>query len=192
MGNDYFVHETARIDQPCEIGEGTRIWYFSHVMSGTRIGANCNLGQNVFIDRGVVVGNSCKIQNNVSLYTGVVLEDEVFCGPSMVFTNVINPRAFIERKDEFRQTRVKRGATLGANSTIVCGVTVGQYALVGAGAVITRDVRPYALMLGVPARRVGWVCRCGTALPEEGDPRICPGCGDRYRTDAQGQLQPLC
>lgn len=192
MENDYFAHETARIDQPCEIGEGTRIWYFSHIMSGTRIGANCNLGQNVFIDRGVVVGNGCKIQNNVSLYTGVILEDEVFCGPSMVFTNVINPRAFIERKDEFRQTRVERGATLGANSTIVCGVTIGAYALVGAGAVITRDVAPYALMLGVPARQTGWVCRCGTALPEAGDPLVCPDCGDRYRTDAQDQLQPLC
>ncbi len=181
MGNDYTVHETAFLEQPCEIGPGTRIWHFAHVMAGARIGARCNLGQNVYVDRDVVIGDGCKVQNNVSLYKGVVLEDEVFCGPSMVFTNVINPRAFIERKHEFRPTLVCRGATLGANSTIVCGVTIGAYALIGAGAVITADVPAYALMVGVPARRRGWVCRCGTSLPATGDARVCPACNAAYR-----------
>jgi UDP-2-acetamido-3-amino-2,3-dideoxy-glucuronate N-acetyltransferase len=181
MGNDYTVHETAFLEQPCEIGPGTRVWHFAHVMAGARIGARCNLGQNVYVDRDVVIGDGCKVQNNVSLYKGVVLEDDVFCGPSMVFTNVINPRAFIERKHEFRPTLVRRGATLGANSTIVCGVTIGAYALIGAGAVITSDVPAYALMVGVPARRRGWVCRCGTSLPGTGDPRVCPACGAAYQ-----------
>ena len=190
MGSDYTVHETAHVEQPCEIGAGTRIWHFSHIMADVRIGAGCNLGQNVYVDRGVVIGDGCKVQNNVSLYKGVVLEDGVFCGPSMVFTNVINPRAFIERKHEFRPTLVRKGATLGANSTVVCGVTIGEYALIGAGAVITRDVPAYALMLGVPARRRGWVCRCATALPDQGDIRVCPACGDRYQADENG-IQPL-
>ena len=185
---DYFQHETACIDPGCQIGEGTKVWHFSHVMAGARVGKNCTLGQNVFIDRKVVVGDGCRIQNNVSLYTGVVLEDRVFCGPSAVFTNVINPRAFIERKHEFRTTLVREGATLGANCTIVCGVTVGAFALIGAGAVATRDVPPYALMLGVPARRAGWVCRCGVALPPE--PLACPECGAAYRLAEDGQLEP--
>ena len=185
----YFCHETAVIDLPCEIGQGTKIWHFSHVMSGARIGGNCNIGQNVYIDRDAVVGDGCKIQNNVSVYRGVRLEDEVFCGPSMVFTNVFNPRAFIERKSEFRDTLVKRGATLGANCTIVCGVTIGEYALIGAGSVVTRNVAPYTLMYGVPAYQQGWVCRCGVVLPETGEIN-CPECGSAYRLDASGQLQP--
>jgi len=190
MATDYFAHETACIDQPCEIGKGTRIWHFAHVMSGAHIGQNCNIGQNVFVDREVVVGDGSKLQNNVLVYKGVILEEGVFCGPSMVFTNVINPRAFIERKHEFRTTLVKKGATLGANSTILCGTTIGEYALVGAGAVITRDVPAYSLMLGVPAQRVGWVCRCGVALANASAP-VCPECGDRYRHDEDGLLQPL-
>ncbi|MFH1571884.1 MAG: acyltransferase [Gemmatimonadota bacterium] len=179
---EYYAHETAIVDQPCEIGAGTRIWHHSHIMAGARIGARCNLGQNVYVDRDVTIGNGCKVQNNVSVYKGVTLEDDVFCGPSMVFTNVINPRAFIERKHEFRPTLIRRGATLGANSTILCGVTVGAYALVGAGSVVTRDVPAHALIYGVPTRQVGWVCRCGVSLPREtaeGD-ATCPACGDRY------------
>ena len=180
---EYFAHETALIDQPCEIGAGTRIWHFAHVMAGARIGAGCNLGQNVYVDRDVTIGAGCKVQNNVSVYKGVTLEDDVFCGPSVVFTNVMNPRAFIERKHEFRPTLVKRGATLGANATIVCGVTIGEYALVGAGSVVTRDVPAHALIYGVPTQPRGWVCRCGVTLPagEEGTELACPACGDRYR-----------
>jgi UDP-2-acetamido-3-amino-2,3-dideoxy-glucuronate N-acetyltransferase len=190
METDFFVHPTACIDQPCQIGEGTRIWHFSHIMAGACIGRKCNIGQNVYIDRDTVVGDGCKLQNNVSIYKGVILEEEVFCGPSMVFTNVINPRAFIDRRREFMTTRVKKGATLGANSTILCGVTIGEYALVGAGAVITRDVSSYALMMGVPAWRAGWVCRCGVALPGAAGELTCPECGDRYRLDQRGRLQP--
>lgn len=188
----YYAHPTATIEQPCEIGTGTRIWHYTHVMPGARVGCECQLGQSVFVDRDAVIGNRCKLQNNVSVYKGVVLEDEVFCGPSMVFTNVINPRAFIDRKNEFRPTRICRGVTLGANTTIVCGVTIGEYALIGAGAVITRNVRPYALMLGVPARQTGWVCYCGTALPRRtGDVLVCRDCGRQYReTDGQ-QLEVL-
>ena len=186
---DFFQHDTACIDPGCQIGGGTKVWHFSHIMAGARVGRNCTLGQNVFVDRKVVVGDGCRIQNNVSLYTGVILEDRVFCGPSAVFTNVINPRAFIERKHEFRTTLVREGATLGANCTIVCGVTVGAYALIGAGAVATRDVTPYALMLGVPARRIGWVCRCGVALPDAS--LACPECGAGYRLNEEDQLEPL-
>lgn len=160
----YFVHESSYIDEDVEIGEGTKIWFFCHVLRNARIGANCIIGQNVCIESDVTIGNRCKIQNNVSVYKGVTLEDEVFCGPSCVFTNVYNPRAFIGRKSEFRPTLVKRGATIGANATIVCGATIGRYALIGAGAVVKDDVPDYAVMAGVPARQVGWACRCGTTL----------------------------
>jgi UDP-2-acetamido-3-amino-2,3-dideoxy-glucuronate N-acetyltransferase len=180
----YYAHETAVIDEPCEIGEGTRIWHFSHVMPNAKIGKNCNIGQNVFIASGVIVGNNVKIQNNVSLYTGVVLEDDVFCGPSMVFTNVINPRSHVSRKAEYKPTLVKRGATLGANCTIVCGTTIGRYAFVGAGAVVTRDVPDYALVTGVPARITGWMCQCGVRLSFESkdgeEYAHCSFCGKHY------------
>ena len=187
MPTHFFVHPTTHIDARVEIGAGTRIWHFCHIMPGARIGGRCNIGRNVYIDRDVVIGNGCKIQNNVSVYKGVTLEDEVFCGPSMVFTTVINPRAFIERKDEFRQTRVGRGATLGANCTIVCGCNIGQYAMVGAGAVVTADVPDYGLVVGVPGRRVGWVCRCGVRLP---DSLKCPECGEPYRKVGDG-VEPV-
>ncbi|MCS7254755.1 MAG: N-acetyltransferase [Armatimonadetes bacterium] len=177
----YFVHPTATVDPGAEIGEGTKIWHYTHVMSGAKIGRNCILGQNVFIGRNVRIGNNVKIQNNVSVYEGVELEDYVFCGPSMVFTNVINPRSEIERKNEFRQTIVKRGATLGANCTIICGVTIGQYAFVGAGAVVTKDVPDYALVIGVPARIVGWVCECGEKLRFADRKAVCQSCGKRYQ-----------
>ena len=189
----YFVHPTAVVDEGAQIGEGTRIWHFCHIMPTARIGRHCNLGQNVFVDNNTIIGNGVKIQNNVSVYNGVILEDYVFCGPSMVFTNVINPRSEIERKDEFRTTRVKRGATLGANATIVCGVTIGRYALIGAGAVVTHDVPDYALMVGVPARQVGWVSRHGhrlTERDEEGNWR-CPQSGWRYREVEPGVLRCL-
>ncbi len=181
------IHESAWIDLPCEIGAGTVIWHFGHVMADSRIGQDCALGQNVVVAPGVTLGNRVRVQNNVSLYSGVELDDCVFCGPSVVFTNVLTPRVELPRQDEFRATPVRRGATLGANSTVVCGHEIGRYALVGAGAVITSDVPDYALMLGLPARRAGWACRCGLVLPKE-DPANeihCSGCGNRYR--AQGE-----
>ena len=179
------VHESACVDEPCEIGAGTRIWHFSHVMRDCRIGRDCIIGQNVMIGRNVVVGDRCKIQNNVSLYDGVMLEDGVFCGPSCVFTNVNNPRAEIERKSEFRPTPVRRGATIGANATILCGHEIGAYAFIGAGAVVNRDVPAHALMAGVPARRIGWVSRAGAKLGED---LVCPLDGSRYRLDERGML----
>jgi UDP-2-acetamido-3-amino-2,3-dideoxy-glucuronate N-acetyltransferase len=187
---DVTLHESVYVDPPCEIGRGTRIWHFSHVMEGSRIGRDCNLGQNVVISPGVVLGNRVKIQNNVSVYEGVTLEDDVFCGPSMVFTNVINPRSEIPRKNEYRETRVRTGATLGANSTVVCGVEIGNYALVGAGAVVTQDVPPYALMLGVPARRAGWVCRCGVTLAATLGSIRCGACGNLYEA-SDDTLKPV-
>jgi UDP-2-acetamido-3-amino-2,3-dideoxy-glucuronate N-acetyltransferase len=177
----YFVHSSAHVDSPCEIGSGTKIWHFSHVMPNCKIGANCNLGQNVNVASNVRIGNNVKIQNNVSLYTGVELEDDVFCGPSMVFTNVMNPRSHVNRKSEYRRTLVKRGASLGANSTIVCGTTIGEFAFVGAGAVVTKDVAAHALVVGVPARQIGWVCECGTSLVQGADEQLqCVECGKAY------------
>ncbi len=184
----YFVHATALVDEPCEIGPGTRIWHFSHIMAQSKLGKNCILGQNVHVASDVRIGNNVKIQNNVSVYTGVELEDDVFCGPSMVFTNVINPRSHVVRKHEYRRTLVKRGATLGANCTIVCGVTIGEYAFVAAGAVVTHDVPDHALVMGVPGRQVGWMCRCGVRLEFSGQQATCPGCGNVYILD-QGRLQ---
>jgi len=175
-----YVHETAVVDEGVTLGEGTKVWHFSHLMAGTRVGPRCVIGQNVVIGPDVTVGERCKIQNNVSLYRGVELEDEVFCGPSCVFTNVYNPRAFIERKHEFRRTLVRRGATIGANATIVCGVEIGRYALIGAGAVVKADVPEHAIVAGVPARRIGWACTCGTTLRFEGGSGECPSCGSAF------------
>lgn len=185
----YYVDPTAKVDEPVTIGPRTHIWHFSHVMSDSVIGENCNMGQNVHVASGVRIGNNVKIQNNVSLYTGVELEDDVFCGPSMVFTNVINPRSFVNRKQEYKKTLVRRGASLGANSTIVCGVTIGEYALVGAGAVVTHDVPPYALVVGTPARQMGWVCRCGVRLNPEDSRAECGACGQHYVLK-EGALAP--
>jgi UDP-2-acetamido-3-amino-2,3-dideoxy-glucuronate N-acetyltransferase len=177
-----FVHPTAVVDQPAAIGEGTRIWHFSHIMKDATIGRGCVLGQNVYVGSRAVLGNGCKVQNNVSLYDDVILEDDVFCGPSAVFTNVLNPRAFIERKSDYRRTLVKRGASIGANATIVCGVTLGEYCFVAAGAVVTRDVAPHAMVKGAPARRTGWACLCGEKLPSAPTPR-CPRCQRTYAID---------
>lgn len=178
-----FIHESAYADEGCIIGEGTKVWHFSHIMPDARLGRHCTVGQNVFIARNVVIGDGAKIQNNVSVYEGVICEDEVFLGPSMVFTNVINPRSAVERKDEYKKTLVKKGATIGANATIVCGTIIGQYALVGAGAVVTRDVPDFGLVLGNPARRVGWVSRNGQRLPEPDANGLmaCPATGEEYK-----------
>ena len=186
MQKNYFVHSTAIIEEPVEIGEKTQIWHFGHVMSGAKIGDNCILGQNVFIGRGVILGNNVKVQNNVSVYDRVVLEDGVFCGPSMVFTNVINPRSFISRKSEFRKTLVKKGATIGANATIVCGHTIGEYAFIGAGAVVTKDVPDYALVYGNPARVKGWVCQCAEQITFRSGKAKCQACGNRYKKNRLG------
>ncbi|MBL8306869.1 MAG: N-acetyltransferase [Rubrivivax sp.] len=180
------VHPSAIVDEGAQLGDGTRVWHWVHVSGGARIGPGCSLGQGVFVGNDVVIGRNVKIQNNVSVYDAVTLEDDVFCGPSMVFTNVYNPRSAVPRKNEYRRTRVKQGATLGANCTIVCGTTVGEYAFVGAGAVVNRDVPAYALMVGVPARRAGWMSRHGErlALPPSGQGEAaCPATGERYRLD---------
>jgi len=183
---DYFVHESSYVDEGAVIGKGTKIWHFSHVMPGAVIGERCNLGQNVVVMPGTRIGTNVKIQNNVSIYEGVELEDDVFCGPSCVFTNVVNPRSHVTRKHQYHRTLVRRGASIGANATIVCGATIGEYALIGAGAVVRGDVPPYALMLGVPARRAGWVCRCGVRLEVRDSHAECSGCGSRYREDETG------
>lgn len=191
---DYSVHESSYVDEPCLIGSGTRIWHFSHIMRDCVIGKKCNIGQNVVISPNCTVGNNVKIQNNVSIYTGVVLEDDVFCGPSAVFTNVINPRSHIPRKDEYRTTLVKTGASIGANATIVCGCTLGRYCFIGAGAVVTRDVPDYAMCYGNPARLRGWVCSCGEKLKSglsagEMETIECQSCGLQYQLEGQKMTQ---
>jgi len=179
----YFIHESSYIDKNVSIGGGTKIWHFSHVMSDTRIGENCVIGQNVNIGSNAIIGNNVKIQNNVSVYQGVIVEDDVFLGPSCVFTNVINPRAFIDRKKELKKTVVRKGATIGANATIICGNELGEYSFVGAGAVVTKDVKPNALVVGNPGKQVGWVCKCGNSLKfDEKGEAICK-CGSRYKLD---------
>ena len=186
---DYFVHQSSYVEDGARIGKGTKIWHFCHVMPGAEIGERCSLGQNVVVMPGTRIGNNVKIQNNVSIYQGVILEDDVFCGPSCVFTNVLNPRSHVSRKEEYRQTLVKRGSSIGANATIVCGVTLGEYAFVGAGAVVTSDVPAYALMVGVPARRVGWMCQCGERLHLAGGRARCERCGSSYE-EREGHLTP--
>lgn len=187
---DYFVHESSYVDEGAQIGAGTKIWHFSHIMSGAVIGERCNLGQNVVVMPGSRIGNNVKIQNNVSIYEGVELADDVFCGPSCVFTNVINPRSHVSRKNEYKRTPVGRGATIGANATIVCGISIGEFAFVGAGAVVTTDVPAYGLMLGLPARRVGWMCQCGERLPVAGGVAACARCGATY-AEAGGLLRAI-
>lgn len=182
MEKEYFAHETAVIDTGCKIGKGTKIWHFTHVMPGCEIGEHCNLGQNVVVSPGVILGNNVKIQNNVSIYTGVICEDDVFLGPSMVFTNIVNPRSAIVRKDQYATTRVRKGATIGANATVVCGHEIGEYAFIGAGAVVTRDVPAYALVIGNPAKHVGWMSEYGHRLEfdDKGIAR-CPESGESYQ-----------
>jgi len=177
---DFYAHESSYVDAGARIGQGTKIWHFCHIMPGAVIGSGSTLGQNVVVMPGTVIGNNVKIQNNVSIYEGVVLEDDTFCGPSCVFTNVLNPRSHISRKHEFRPTLVRRGSTIGANATIVCGITLGEYSFIGAGAVVTSDVPAFGLMLGVPARRVGWMCRCGDRLPLGETATVCGACGTTY------------
>lgn len=181
----FWAHETAIVDAGATIGPGTRVWHWVHVCAGARIGSGCVLGQNVYVGNRVVIGDNVRIQNNVSVYDEVTLEDDVFCGPSMVFTNVVNPRAAVSRKDEYRRTLVRRGATIGANATVVCGHTIGRHAFIGAGAVVTRDVPDHALVTGVPARRTGWMCRCGERLPDQPGTVACASCGARYRVQGE-------
>jgi UDP-2-acetamido-3-amino-2,3-dideoxy-glucuronate N-acetyltransferase len=184
MEKDYFAHETAVIDEGCTIGKGTKIWHFSHIMTGSEIGENCNIGQNVVVLPGVKLGKNVKVQNNVSVYTGVICDDDVFLGPSMVFTNVINPRSAIIRKDSYQTTIVEKGASIGANSTILCGNIIGRFAFIGAGAVVTKDVKPYALVIGNPARQTGWMSEFGHKLIfDEKGFAICPESGERYRLE---------
>lgn len=189
----YFAHETAVVDEPANIGEGTKIWHFSHVMSGAAIGEKCTIGQNVFIGATTKIGKNVKIQNNVSVYEGVDIEDDVFCGPSCVFTNVIRPRSALPRRNRnFDATLIRKGATIGANATIVCGVTIGEHAFIGAGSVVTKDVPAYALYFGNPAEHGGWICRCGEKLgaASDGEVRVCPSCSARYRKDGE-TLSPV-
>jgi UDP-2-acetamido-3-amino-2,3-dideoxy-glucuronate N-acetyltransferase len=184
MEKEYFAHETAVIDDGCKIGKGTKIWHFSHIMTGSEIGENCNIGQNVVISPGVILGKNVKVQNNVSVYTGVICDDDVFLGPSMVFTNVVNPRSAIIRKDSYLETIVERGASIGANSTIICGNIIGRYAFIGAGAVVTKDVKPYALVIGNPARQTGWMSEFGHKLIFDSDGiAFCPESNERYRLE---------
>ncbi len=187
---DYYVHPSSFVDEGAKVGTGTKIWHFSHVMPGAVIGARCNLGQNVVVMPGTRIGDNVKIQNNVSIYEGVELEDDVFCGPSCVFTNVLNPRSHVSRKHEYRRTLVRRGTSIGANATIVCGVTLGAFSFVGAGAVVTTDVPAYALMVGVPARRVGWMCQCGERLTITAGHACCSVCGTAYE-ESGGVLRPI-
>ncbi len=188
--SDYFVHESSFVDDGAKVGRGTKIWHFCHIMPDAVIGERCSLGQNVVVMPGTRIGNNVKIQNNVSIYEGVVLEDDVFCGPSCVFTNVSTPRSHVSRRDAYQTTLVKRGATIGANATVVCGITMGEYAFIGAGAVVTSDVLPHALMVGVPARRVGWMCHCGERLHLDDASSTCEQCGSRYR-ESEGRLDPI-
>lgn len=191
MENDFFVHASSYVDEGCKIGKGTKIWHFSHIMANCVIGENCNIGQNVVVSPNVVLGNNIRIQNNVSVYTGVICEDDVFLGPSMVFTNVINPRSAISRKNEYKQTLVRKGVTIGANATIVCGITLGQYAFIGAGAVVTRDVKPYSLVVGNPARHIGWMSEYGQRLHFDSDGRaMCPESKTEY-TIEEGIVRKL-
>ena len=181
---DYFAHETAVIDEGCQIGKGTKIWHFTHIMKDSIIGENCNIGQNVVVSPGVVLGRNVKVQNNVSIYTGVICEDEVFLGPSMVFTNVINPRSGVNRKDQYKQTLVQKGATIGANATIICGITLGKFSFIGAGAVVTKDVHPYSLVIGNPARHAGWMSEYGHKLIfDKNGIAICPESKEKYKIE---------
>lgn len=193
--SDYYVHPSCVVDPGAEIGSGTKIWHFSHVMEECKIGENCTLGQNVFVASGVEIGNNVKIQNNVSVYEGVILEDDVFLGPSMVFTNVINPRSHVNRRDQYQQTLVKRGGTIGANATIVCGITLGEYAFIGAGAVVTRDVPAYGLVFGNPGQLQGWMCSCGERLELvlQGDEKgaVCASCGAAYIQLNDSEIKPI-
>ncbi|MBN1388770.1 MAG: N-acetyltransferase [Bacteroidales bacterium] len=180
--DDYFAHETAVIDEGCRIGKGCRIWHFSHIMTGAELGDKCNLGQNVVISPGVILGKNVKVQNNVSVYTGVICEDDVFLGPSMVFTNIVNPRSAVVRRDQYVKTIVGKGASIGANATIICGNNIGKYAFIGAGAVVTKEVKPYSLVIGNPARHVGWMSEYGHRLEFNDDNiAICPESGEKYR-----------
>ncbi|NLI24226.1 MAG: N-acetyltransferase [Bacteroidales bacterium] len=184
MEKEYFAHPTAVIDEGCTIGKGTKIWHFTHIMTGCEIGENCNLGQNVVVSPGVRLGRNVKVQNNVSIYTGVICEDDVFLGPSMVFTNILNPRSAIVRRNQYVATLVKKGASIGANATIICGHTIGEYSMVGAGAVVTKDVKPYALVVGNPARQVGWVSEYGHRLHfDENGVAVCPESGQKYKLE---------
>jgi len=186
--SDVFVHESSYVDEGARIGAGTKIWHFCHVMPGAVIGERCNLGQNVVVMPGARLGDNVKVQNNVSIYEGVVLEDDVFCGPSCVFTNVVNPRSHVSRKAEYRRTLVRRGTSIGANATILCGITLGEYSFIGAGAVVRSDVPAFALMVGVPARRVGWMCRCGVGVQPRDGRATCPACGTSY-SESEGLLR---